>query len=158
MKLSTKSHCAITAMIQMALSQNEGPISLLNLSKCQTVSLSYLEQILAQLRQQGLVKGMRGPGGGYMLAREPAEIHVAEVVAAVGDMTAGRWSQPIVPDAYIGVSDEARGHWNALSDRLFDLLSQLKLSDLVDKRHSKDQLWQQQLDKTNIKIDALDAA
>lgn len=144
MKLSTKGHCAITAMLQMALPGNRSPISLLNLSKCQFVSLSYLEQILAQLRQQGLVKGLRGPGGGYMLAKSPSEITVSTVVDAVGEVDAGRWNAQKLPEAYeafIEVNDEARDHWNELSSQLFDVLSNVTLQDLISQRAAKDEEW-----------------
>lgn len=143
MKLSTKSHCAITAMLQMALPQRQKPISLLKLSKCQKVSLSYLEQILAQLRQHGLIKGLRGPGGGYLLAKRATEINIGEVVEAVGEFESGRWNTSMVQEAYVGVSDEARGHWNALSEHLHGLLVDVNLSELVASR-VKEGLWQEQ--------------
>lgn len=143
MKLSTKSHCAITAMLQMALLQRKKPISLLKLSKCQTVSLSYLEQILAQLRQHGLVKGLRGPGGGYQLAKNAEDINVGEVVEAVGELDSGRWNAPMVAETYnyMGVSNEARGHWNALSEQLHGLLIDVNLGQLVQSR-ARNGLWQ----------------
>jgi Rrf2 family iron-sulfur cluster assembly transcriptional regulator len=130
-------------MLQMAIHQKQNPISLLKLSKCQRVSLSYLEQILAQLRQHGLVKGLRGPGGGYQLAKKADEISVGEVVEAVGELDSGRWSAPMVAQNYnySGVSDEARGHWNVLSEQLHGLLVDVNLGDLVQSR-AKDSLWQ----------------
>jgi len=154
MKLSTKGHCAITAMLQMALPQSDGPISLLKLSKCQSVSLSYLEQILAQLRQQGLVKGMRGPGGGYMLAKSANEVTVGEIVEAVGEYDAGRWSTPLVKDSYAGVSDEAREHWNTLSACMFELLNQLTLAELINRQGDQQQLWQDGKKPANFDLNA----
>ncbi len=83
MKLSTKGRYAVTAMMDLALREAAGPVALADISERQGISLSYLEQLFASLRRGGLVVGMRGPGGGYRLARSSAEITVADVVVAV---------------------------------------------------------------------------
>ncbi len=69
MKLSTKARYAVTAMMDLALHENSNPVTLADISHYQGISLSYLEQLFAKLRKQGLVRGVRGPGGGYRLAR-----------------------------------------------------------------------------------------
>lgn len=85
MKLSTKGRYAVTAMLELALHENERPVTLAEISQCQGISLSYLEQLFTRLRQHGLVRSARGPGGGYSLARPAERISVAEVMAAVDE-------------------------------------------------------------------------
>ena len=85
MKLSTKGRYAVTAMMDLALHDNEGPVTLSDISSCQGISLSYLEQLFSMLRQTGLVQGVRGPGGGYVLARSMEEITIKDVLECVGE-------------------------------------------------------------------------
>jgi Rrf2 family iron-sulfur cluster assembly transcriptional regulator len=85
MRLSTKGRYAVTAMIDLALHDREGPVTLAEISKCQDISLSYLEQLFAKLRRGGLVEGVRGPGGGYRLSRPSNSITVADIVCAVDE-------------------------------------------------------------------------
>ena len=83
MKLSTKGRHAITAMMELALRHSNGPVTLADISVEQSISVSYLEQLFARLRNHGLVTGMRGPGGGYCLRRPATEITIAEILSAV---------------------------------------------------------------------------
>ena len=83
MRLTTKGRYAVTAMLDLALHVDQGPVSLAEISARQQISLSYLEQLFAKLRRKELVNSVRGPGGGYQLNREPADISVVEVVDAV---------------------------------------------------------------------------
>ena len=85
MRLSTKGRYAVTAMMDLALHDRVGPVTLAEISECQDISLSYLEQLFAKLRQRGLVEGVRGPGGGYRLSREAADITVADIICAVDE-------------------------------------------------------------------------
>ncbi|MBQ0712262.1 MAG: Fe-S cluster assembly transcriptional regulator IscR [Porticoccus sp.] len=85
MRLTTRGRYAVTAMLDLALHGDKGPISLAEISKRQEISLSYLEQLFAKLRQQELVSSVRGPGGGYRLARISDEINVAEIIDAVNE-------------------------------------------------------------------------
>jgi len=85
MRLSTKGRYAVTAMLDLAIHHDEGPVTLADISGAQGISLSYLEQLFARLRKEGLVEGLRGPGGGYRLSRPPAEISIAEVIDAIGE-------------------------------------------------------------------------
>ena len=87
MRLTTKGRDAVTAMLDLALHQEQAPIRLAGISDRQGISLSYLEQLFAQLRRQALVKSVRGPGGGYHLGRQATTISVAEVIAAVNEDT-----------------------------------------------------------------------
>ncbi|MDH5301086.1 MAG: Fe-S cluster assembly transcriptional regulator IscR [Gammaproteobacteria bacterium] len=85
MRLTTKGRYAVTAMLDLAINYNEGPITLSDISKRQGISLSYLEQLFSKLRKRGLVDSARGPGGGYRLSRGSDEISIAEVIAAVDE-------------------------------------------------------------------------
>lgn len=85
MKLSTKGRYAVTAMMDIALHETIGPVTLADISQCQGISLSYLEQLFSKMRKKGLVSGVRGPGGGYRLARPAAEISVADIIDAVDE-------------------------------------------------------------------------
>ncbi len=85
MKLSTKGRYAVTAMMDIALHEKVGPVTLADISQCQGISLSYLEQLFSKLRNTGLVKGVRGPGGGYRLAKSASDISVADIIDAVDE-------------------------------------------------------------------------
>jgi Rrf2 family iron-sulfur cluster assembly transcriptional regulator len=85
MKLTTKGRYAVTAMLDLAINHNQGPITLADISQRQGISLSYLEQLFSRLRRQGLVDSTRGPGGGYRLSRNADEIAIADVISAVDE-------------------------------------------------------------------------
>lgn len=85
MRLTTKGRYAVTAMLDLALHYDDGPVSLADISERQGISLSYLEQLFTKLRRTGLVRSTRGPGGGYSLSRPAEEIAVAEVIGAVDE-------------------------------------------------------------------------
>jgi Rrf2 family iron-sulfur cluster assembly transcriptional regulator len=87
MRLTTKGRYAVTAMLDLAINESHGPIRLAAISRRQGISLSYLEQLFAHLRREGLVRSIRGPGGGYRLQREAGGISVAEVIGAVNEDT-----------------------------------------------------------------------
>jgi len=85
MRLTTRGRYAVTAMLDLAIHGDKGPISLADISDRQEISLSYLEQLFAKLRQQELVSSVRGPGGGYRLSRCSDDINVAEIIDAVNE-------------------------------------------------------------------------
>ena len=85
MRLSTKGRYAVTAMLDLAIHYDQGPVTLADISETQGISLSYLEQLFARLRKRGLIEGLRGPGGGYRLSRAPDDISVAMVINAIGE-------------------------------------------------------------------------
>jgi len=85
MRLTTKGRYAVTAMVELALNQDKGRISLAEIAERHGISQSYLEQLFASLRRRGLVDGTRGPGGGYRLARRRTDISVADVIDAVDE-------------------------------------------------------------------------
>ena len=85
MRLTTKGRYAVTAVLDLSFHQNEGPVSLADISGRQGISLSYLEQLFARLRRNNIVVSTRGPGGGYSLSKEPGEISMAAIIVAVDE-------------------------------------------------------------------------
>jgi Rrf2 family iron-sulfur cluster assembly transcriptional regulator len=126
MKLSTKGRHAVTAMMELALQHNKGPVTLADISAQQSISISYLEQLFARLRQHGLVTGMRGPGGGYCLAKPAAEITVASILATVDDVSR-REEMPHTQ----GEIPAGAQMWLHLSNRIFDFLNSITLEEVV---------------------------
>ena len=133
MRLTTKGRYAVTAMMDLAIHAGEKPTILADIARRQGISLSYLEQLFAPLRKQALVVSMRGPGGGYKLARDPATIFVGEVIEAVDEqLDATRCG---------GEGDcQSRGvcltHslWQDLSDHIRGYLQGVSLQDLVERK------------------------
>ncbi|MBZ9538938.1 MULTISPECIES: Fe-S cluster assembly transcriptional regulator IscR [Modicisalibacter] len=130
MRLTTKGRYAVTAMLDLALHGDQGPISLADISQRQAISLSYLEQLFARLRRARLVKSVRGPGGGYLLAAAPDTMSVARVIDAVDESVDATRCQ--------GLSDCQQGHtclthhlWCELSEEIHGFLDGISLGDLV---------------------------
>ncbi|MGD8430306.1 MAG: Fe-S cluster assembly transcriptional regulator IscR [Ectothiorhodospiraceae bacterium] len=134
MKLSTKGRYAVTAMMDLALHQDNGPVTLADISRCQGISLSYLEQLFARLRRSGLVNGVRGPGGGYRLAAAPDAITVADVIVAVDenvDATRCRGRE----NCQNGERCLTHDLWSELSSQIYDFLDGITLADLAAQPH-----------------------
>lgn len=130
MKLSTKGRYAVTAMMDLAIHDREGPVTLSDISSCQGISLSYLEQLFAKLRQTGLVEGVRGPGGGYRLGKPSHQISVADIIMAVDeniDNTRCKGNE----DCNKGEKCLTHHLWNDLSVRLYDFLDGITLSEFI---------------------------
>lgn len=132
MKLTTKGRYAVTAMLDLALHFEQGAVTLSDIAKRQGISLSYLEQLFAKLRRHGLVDSIRGPGGGYNLAKEPARISVAEIVIAINETIDARrcgGEQNCAGD------ERCLTHqlWEDLSDRIHEFLSGITLADMVNQ-------------------------
>jgi Rrf2 family iron-sulfur cluster assembly transcriptional regulator len=127
MKLTIKGRHAITAMMELALHEKTGPVTLADISGQQSISISYLEQLFAKLRQNGLVSGMRGPGGGYCLARPASEITIAQVLNAVDDLV----KLQETPLAEREISGSLL-MWRHLSNRVFDYLDGITLAETVE--------------------------
>ena len=133
MRLTTKGRYAVTAMLDLALHYNQGPITLADISARQGISLSYLEQLFSKLRKNGLVDSARGPGGGYRLSRDASEIAVADVITAVDEKV----------DA---MRCEGKGNchedgqclthelWCDLSDQIYAFLKSIDLGQLVARQ------------------------
>jgi len=134
MKLSTKGRHAVTAMMELALKHNKGPVTLADISAQQSISISYLEQLFARLRQHGLVTGMRGPGGGYCLARPASEISIANILSTVDDIS--RRSE--LPHTHAEVPAGAQ-MWMHLSNRIYDYLDSITLEEAVESSRDDSQ-------------------
>jgi len=134
MRLSTKSRYAITAMLDLSLNGRRGPVTLADISENQNISLSYLEQLFAALRSKGLVRGVRGPGGGYFLGKDPSEILISDIVCAVDEWVEYTRSAEYRDKLHEQSSLTARDMWDDLSDQLYDFLQNISLASLVDHR------------------------
>ncbi len=133
MKLTTRGRYAVTAMLDLAIHQAEGPITLADISRRQGISLSYLEQLFARLRKQSLVLSVRGPGGGYSLPHKASDISVSQVISAVDEN---------VDTTKCGGAHNCQDNeqclthdlWHELSNKIREYLGQVSLQDLIDKR------------------------
>jgi len=134
MKLSTKGRHAVTAMMELALQHDKGPVTLADISAQQSISISYLEQLFARLRQHGLVTGMRGPGGGYCLARPASEITIANILSTVDDIT----RRTEMPHSHAEVPAGAQ-MWMHLSNRIYDYLDSITLEEAVESSRDDSQ-------------------
>jgi Rrf2 family iron-sulfur cluster assembly transcriptional regulator len=137
MRLTTKGRFAVTAMIDLALRQSAGPVTLAAISQRQKISLSYLEQLFGKLRRNGLVESTRGPGGGYMLGRAMNEISVTDIVLSVDeplDATgcAGK-------ENCQGESGRCMTHdlWTSLNAKMVEFLNSVTLQKLVEDQLAK---------------------
>ena len=136
MRLTTKGRFAVTAMIDLALRSSDGPVTLAGISERQKISLSYLEQLFGKLRRYSLVDSVRGPGGGYCLARPGSQITVADIVRAVDEQLDATQC-----GGKENCKDEERcmTHelWATLNLKMYEYLSSVTLSDLADKQLKK---------------------
>lgn len=132
MRLTSKGRYAVTAMLDVALHHQSGPVSLADISERQGISLSYLEQLFARLRKQGLVSSVRGPGGGYQLGRASADIAIAEVISAVDESIDATRCQG-KSDCQGGVRCLTHSLWSDLSHRIEDFLAGITLEELVQQ-------------------------
>ena len=136
MRLTTKGRYAVTAMLDLAINQGKGPIALADIAQRQGISLSYLEQLFAKLRRRSLVSSVRGPGGGYNLARLASEIPVAEVIAAV-DENVDTTKCNREGNCHNGQPCLTHDLWLDLSDRIYEYLNRITLQQLVDRRDAQ---------------------
>lgn len=132
MRLTTKGRYAVTAMLDLALHEGKGPISLADISERQGISLSYLEQLFAKLRRNDLVHSVRGPGGGYQLKRERGAINVAEVIDAVNESVDATGCRN-TGNCQNGEVCLTHHLWCDLSDQIHNFLSSISLADLVQR-------------------------
>ena len=135
MRLTTKGRFAVTAMIDVAMRQHAGPVTLAGIAERQRISLSYLEQLFGKLRRNHLVASTRGPGGGYTLAKPLSDVTVADIIGAV--------DEPLDATNCGGkgnCNDQDRPcmthHlWTSLNQRMIDYLRSVSLDDLVRQKH-----------------------
>ncbi|MFT5393933.1 MAG: Rrf2 family iron-sulfur cluster assembly transcriptional regulator [Gammaproteobacteria bacterium] len=137
MKLTTKGRYAVTAMLDLALHHECGPVTLGEIARRQGLSLSYLEQLFAQLRKRDLVTSTRGPGGGYRLAMDAEKIAVSDVIRAVDES---------VDATRCGGKENCQGAerclthdlWDDLSSRIYEFLSEIDLAELVERQRVRE--------------------
>lgn len=136
MKLSTKGRYAVMAMVDLATHATGKPIALADVAERQEISLSYLEQLFGRLRRGHLVKSVRGPGGGYLLAREAAEIRVADVIMAVDEPIKATRCTPGSPSGCQGRQQRCLTHdlWEELGNQIYLFLSTVSLEDVATRR------------------------
>ncbi|HEY4939852.1 MAG TPA: Rrf2 family transcriptional regulator [Rhizomicrobium sp.] len=137
MRLSTKGRYAVMAMADLA--QHEAankPVSLADIAQRQEISLSYLEQLFAKLRRNGLVKSVRGPGGGYRLSRPANDLRIADVIVAVDEPIAATRCKPGSAKGCTGQGARCVTHdlWEELGRQIHVFLSSVSLADVVEKR------------------------
>lgn len=133
MKLTTKGRYAVTAMLDLALHGDQGPVSLAEISTRQEISLSYLEQLFSKLRKNGLVTSTRGPGGGYSVSRKLSDVAVSEIIGAVNES---------VDATQCAGKENCHSHgrclthdlWEGLSEQIEEFLSSVSLQDMIDRQ------------------------
>lgn len=137
MNITTKSRYAVMAMVDIAINYQGSPISLQKISSRQDITLNYLEQIFMKLRKEGLVKSIRGPGGGYVLAKSTDKISICDIVSSV--------DESIIMTRCTGNDDEegcfknntkcATHHlWEGLTNKINDYLESVNLSDICNSK------------------------
>ncbi len=133
MRLTTKGRYAVTAMLDLALHGDQGPVSLADISARQEISLSYLEQLFSRLRKHKLVVSVRGPGGGYRLSRGTDEVFISQVVDAVNEsLDTTRCGNR--GDCQNGEKCLTHHLWSDLSNQIHQFLSEISLADLMKNR------------------------
>ena len=133
MRLTTKGRFAVTAMLDLALHHHEGPVTLAGISQRQSISLSYLEQLFGRLRRHELVDSVRGPGGGYRLARAAGQLTVADIIVAVDeplDATQCGGKENCLEDKRCMTHDL----WSTLNEKIYSYLSSVSLRDLMEQQ------------------------
>jgi Rrf2 family transcriptional regulator, iron-sulfur cluster assembly transcription factor len=141
-RLTTKGRYAVTAMLDLAYHSEKRPVTLTDIAKRQSISLSYLEQLFARLRRAGMVEGVRGPGGGYQLSRDASQINIADIIAAVdetidstrcGGKANCQNTQPcLTHDLWMGLSEQIRTYLTTIS--LNDLLQRRPVRQVAERQ------------------------
>ncbi|OUS13236.1 Rrf2 family transcriptional regulator [Rhodospirillales bacterium 47_12_T64] len=136
MKLSTKGRYAVMAMVDLALYANERPVSLAEIADRQEISLSYLEQLFAKLRRENLVASVRGPGGGYKMAKEANKTMISEIFRAVEEPIKATACTPTSPQGCRKDKSRCVTHdlWLGLSNHIYGYLNSVSLADVIERR------------------------
>jgi Rrf2 family iron-sulfur cluster assembly transcriptional regulator len=137
MRLTTKGRFAVTAMIDLAMRQHNGPVTLAGISQRQKISLSYLEQLFGKLRRHELVESTRGPGGGYTLARPMRDVSVADIIFAVDeplDATSCGGKENCHEDGPCMTHEL----WSNLNKKMIEFLDGVTLQELVEQQRGRE--------------------
>ena len=145
MRLTTKVRYAVTAMLDLAFHSQTKPVTLIEIAARQTISLSYLEQLFARLRQAGMVVGIRGPGGGYKLNRPATQINIADIIAAVDEPLDSTkcGGEGNCQDQKACLTHDL---WMGLSEHIRDYLTDISLGDLLERKFIQDVAHRQEQD------------
>jgi Rrf2 family iron-sulfur cluster assembly transcriptional regulator len=134
MRLTTKGRFAVTAVLDLAMHGDEGPVTLNEISERQSISLSYLEQLFGRMRRSGLVKSTRGPGGGYRLARPVSEVTVADIIVAVDELIDATQCGGMANCRDPGDKCLTHDLWTGLNEHIFSYMRSITLGKLIEKR------------------------
>ena len=140
MRLTTKGRFAVNAMIDLTRNESNGPVTLASISERQDISVAYLEQLFSKLRRRDLVKSIRGPGGGYRLSRDAADITVADIVFAVDeplDVTRCQGNGNCQQSAKGYIECITHNLWASLNERIVDYLESVSLDELAGQHREK---------------------
>ena len=157
MRLSTKGRYAVTAMLDLAIHRNHGPVTLNDISQCQGISLSYLEQLFARMRKSGLVEGVRGPGGGYRLAQPADQITIAKIISSVDEKV----------DATLCGGEEncqegerclTHDLWCELSKQIYAYLDGITLAEFIQRPSVREVIERQDEDNARVLMHKKSAA
>jgi Rrf2 family iron-sulfur cluster assembly transcriptional regulator len=149
MRLTTKGRFAVTALLDLAMQRSARPVTLAEISQRQEISLSYLEQLFAKLRQRALVDSVRGPGGGYCLAKDMGQVSIAEIILAVDepmDSTQCSGKENCHNDKKCMTHDL----WVKLNELIFDHLGGITLKQLVDEQKVRQNAVVQMIDMRKV--------
>jgi Rrf2 family transcriptional regulator, iron-sulfur cluster assembly transcription factor len=141
MRLTSKGRYAVSAMVDLALHQQEGPVTLAAIAERQFISLSYLEQLFRRLREGKLVRSVRGPGGGYLLNDNPANISVADVIRAVDEEVKATKCVNAMRGCHRGNRCSTHNLWAALGKHIYRFLDVVTIQQVCEK---------------NVRLDAID--
>ncbi|NDF11263.1 MAG: Rrf2 family transcriptional regulator [Proteobacteria bacterium] len=136
MMLTTKGRYSVMAMVDLAKDKNGGPIALADIAERQDIALTYLEQIFARLKKEGLVRAFRGPGGGYMLTRSPEEIFISDIISAVDEKIKMTRCDHNPAKGCMSHKVRCLTHdlWDGLGNQIFNYLRSVSLADVVNRR------------------------
>ncbi|MCC5879249.1 MAG: Fe-S cluster assembly transcriptional regulator IscR [Idiomarina sp.] len=151
MRLTSKGRYAVTAMLDVALHADKGPVPLADISERQEISLSYLEQLFSRLRRHQLVDSVRGPGGGYRLGREPEAIAIGEVIRAVDESVDATRCQG-KSNCQQGEQCLTHSLWEDLSDRISSFLDSISLAELMRQGDIKTVASRQESNVIKLKV------
>lgn len=136
MKLSTKGRYAVMAMVDLASHSQGSPVALADIAERQEISLSYLEQLFGKLRKGGLVKSVRGPGGGYLLSRPAVQMRISDIILAVDEPIQTTRCSPGSPAGCHNNKGRCLTHdlWEELGNQIYLYLSSVSLNDVCERR------------------------
>ena len=139
MKLTTKGRYAVMAMADLAVHQNSEPVSLTDISLRQNISLSYLEQLFSKLKNEKLVKSIRGPSGGYILEKNPKEIRISNIIDAVDEEIKTLNCKKDSKKGCNGKTTKCITHnlWDELENHINNFFYKISLSDVVKQRNTE---------------------